>query len=445
MKKLLAASTALAVAAPRATPGLSVRPRGVRALRADASGTEILNEMKTIFSQFKEKNDERLNALEKKISDGLENETVEKINAEIDKLQDAYDAAAAKLAALSAGGGSGDADSPERKAYKKAFNSWFRKGDRAVQDLDMNELAVKAAMSTDSDPDGGYVVPDEMTREITRVQSTVSAMRQLATVISIGSSVYKKPINLGGAGSGWVGEKEARPETDSPTLAMLEFPAMELYANPAATQAMLDDAYFNVEQWLGGEVGIVFAEQEGSAFITGNGVNKPRGIIGYDTVADASYEWGKLGFVASGVAAALNDATHDGFEGLIDLTYALKQGYRTNAGWLMNRQTTGKIRKLKALGDTQSYLWQPPVQAGEPATILGYPTRDDDNMQNVGANAFPIAFGDFKRGYLIVDRVGVRVLRDPFTNKPYVLFYTTKRVGGGVQNFEAIKLYKIAA
>ena len=189
---------------------------------------------------------------------------------------------------------------------------------------------------------------------------------------------------------------------------------------------------------------ITFAELEGAAFIAGTGVNQPRGLLSYDKVTDTSYAWGKLGYLATGVAGKLSDSTHNGVDALLDVVYAIKQGYRQNARWLMNRSTQAAIRKLKSKQE-ELYLWQPSMQLGQPATILGYPVVDDDNMPDIGADEYPIAFGDFQRGYLIVDRMGIRVLRDPFTNKPYVHFYTTKRVGGGVQNFEAIKLLKAAA
>jgi HK97 family phage major capsid protein len=302
---------------------------------------------------------------------------------------------------------------------------------------------VKASLRTDSDPDGGYVVPDQMESTIDRVLGTVSAMRSIARVISISAGTYKKLVNQGGATGGWVGERESRPETSTPTLSELTFPAMELYANPAATQTLLDDARISIEQWLADEVSIVFAEKEGAAFISGTGVNQPRGLLSYDTVADASYAWGKLGYVVSGVTAALTDGTHNGADALTDLVYSIKQGYRQNSRFLMNRKTQAAIRKFKSKTE-ELYLWQPSIQVGQPATILGYPVTDDDNMPDATAGGnLPIAFGDFQRGYLIVDRMGIRVLRDPFTNKPYVHFYTTKRVGGGVQNFEAIKLLKI--
>jgi HK97 family phage major capsid protein len=215
---------------------------------------------------------------------------------------------------------------------------------------------------------------------------------------------------------------------------------MELYANPATTQTLLDDAFVDIGQWLADEVSITFAEQEGLAFINGTGVKKPRGILGYTTVADANYAWGKIGYLGTGGAAFAADPA--GLDKLISMVYALKQGYRTNASFLANRTTIGVIRQMK---DSQGhYQWQPSSQIGEPPTLLGYPIVDDDNMDDLGANKYPVAFADFKRAYVIVDRIGTRVLRDPFSNKPYVSFYTTKRVGGGVQNFEAIKLLKCA-
>jgi HK97 family phage major capsid protein len=391
------------------------------------------------FSDMKVENDAAL-----KKHDAVQSEKVEKINSaitsEMTKLQAAIDETAKQIAALKIGS-SGPLADPNKKAHADAFDKFFRKGVEAG----LRDLEIKAAMRTDSDPDGGYIVPAEMETSIDRVLSTVSAMRSLATVRQISTGMLKKPVNLGGTDSGWVGERQSRPETNTSTLSLLEFPAMELYANPAATQSMLDDAAVNIEQWISDEVSIVFAEQEGAAFITGSGVNRPRGILSYDTVANASYVWGKLGFIVTGVAADINDGSNNGIDKILDLVYGVKQGYRANSSFLMNRTLQGKVRKLKntTSGD---YLWAPPqvngTQLAQPATLAGYPISDDDNMPDVGANAFPIAFGDFKRGYLIVDRVGIRVLRDPYTNKPYVMFYTTKRVGGGVQNFEAIKLLK---
>lgn len=421
---------------------LNARARGLVGVRADAgNATKILAELQKTFEDFKAEREAELKGIEAKFADVVQTEKVDRINSEITKLQQSLDEVNAALAALKVGGaGDGKPLSAEKKAHATAFNQFFRRG----VENGLRDLEVKAALRTDSDPDGGYVAPDEMESTIDRVLGTVSAMRSISRVMSISAGAYKKLVNQGGATGGWVGERQSRPETSTPTLVELSFPAMELYANPAATQTLLDDARISIEQWLADEVSVTFAEMESAAFVNGDGVNKPRGLLAYDTVADASYAWGKLGYIASGVAAALTDSTHNGADALTDLVYAIKQGYRQNSRFLMNRKTQAVLRKLKSKTE-ELYLWQPSIQVGQPATMLGYPVVDDDNMPDVGSDKFPIAFGDFQRGYLIVDRMGVRVLRDPFTNKPYVHFYTTKRVGGGVQNFEAIKLLKIAA
>jgi HK97 family phage major capsid protein len=213
---------------------------------------------------------------------------------------------------------------------------------------------------------------------------------------------------------------------------------MELYAMPAATQVLLDDAQVDTEAWLASEVQTVFAEQESTAFVTGNGTNKPKGFLSYTNVADGSFSWGNIGYVATGVSAGF--AASNPADNLLDLAYAPKQAYRANGSWVMNRKTESTIRKFK--DTTRNYIWQPGTVAGAPATLFGYPVVESEDMPDIAANSYSVAFGDFARGYLIVDRAGIRVLRDPFTAKPYILFYTTKRVGGGVQNFEAIKLLK---
>lgn len=411
------------------------RARGLVAVRNDASATAVLAELQKTFQAFKEAREEEMKGINAKFDDVVTKEKVDRINNEISDLTKMLDEVNATMNALRVGGGGGE-DDPDKAAYGQAFNKWFRKGDRAVEDL--GELAVKAKMTTDSDPDGGYLVPTEMDSQIDRVLGTVSAMRQLARVISISTDEFKKLVNMGGAGSGWVGEREDRSETSTPTLRELVFNTAEIYANPAATQKLLDDASVDIAAWLADEVGIEFAEQEGAAFVTGDGVKKPRGFLAYDTVANASYTWGKLGFVISGGAAGF--ASANPADAIIDLYYALKAGYRNGASFLTSDAVMKDIRKFK---DGQgNYLWAPPTGPDMPATILGKPVVTDDNMPALGSNAFPMAFGNFQRGYLIVDRMGVRVLRDPYTNKPYVHFYTTKRVGGGVQNFEAIKLLK---
>jgi HK97 family phage major capsid protein len=245
---------------------------------------------------------------------------------------------------------------------------------------------------------------------------------------------------VSGPASGWVGETAPRPQTDAPALAEMSFPAMELYAMPAATQALLDDAAVDIEAWISSEVDTVFAEQEGAAFVAGDGINKPKGLLAYTAVADSAWSWGNLGYIATGAAGGFKATAAS--DTLIDTIYSLKSGHRQNANFVMNRKTQAEVRKLK---DAEGrYLWQPPATAGEAASLVGFPVVEAEDMPDIAANAMAIAFGDFRAGYLVVDRTGVRVLRDPYSAKPYVLFYTTKRVGGGVQNFEAIKLVKFA-
>lgn len=424
---------------------LNPRARGLVSVRADASEqTKLFAELRTSFEEFKAAREEELKGINAKFDDVVTREKVDRINADITALNTALNEVNAAIAAAVVGPAGGVSHDPDVLAHTTAFNTWFRKGDRAI-DADMRELEVKAKMTTQSDPDGGYLVPEETEAGIDRVLGTVSTMRSLARVISIGTSTYKKLVNMGGAGAGWVGEEQARPETDTPTLREIAINTAELYANPAITQTALDDARIDIAAWLADEVSIEFAEQEGEAFIIGNGVNKPRGILSYDTVANASYAWGKLGYVASGKAGDFADAsaTVSKADALVDLYYALKSGYRNGASWLMSDAVMGAVRKFK---DAEgNFLWAPPTAAAGVATILGKPVYNDDNMPKVEAGKFPIAFGDFNRGYLIVDRFGVRVLRDPYTNKPFVHFYTTKRVGGGIVNFEAMKLLKIAA
>lgn len=404
-----------------------------------ATPEKVFNDLNTAFESFKAANDKELADLKKGMGDVVQTEQVDRINAEITALKKDIDAANAKAAAAIVGGAGKDVD-PDKAAHATAFDRFFRKG----VDNDLHGLEVKAKLRTDSDPDGGYLVPEETEAGIDRVLGTVSTMRSLSRVINISGDTYKKLVNQGGASSGWVGEREARPETNTPTLREIAINAHELYANPASTQKALDDARIDIAAWLAEEVSIEFAEQEGEAFVSGDGVNKPRGLLSYTNVANASYAWGKLGFIGTGASGAFKttSATVSPADDLIDLYYALKAGYRNGASWLMSDATMAAVRKFK--DNDGAYIWAPPSAASEVATILQKPVYSDDNMQAIGANAYPIAFGNFQRGYMVVDRQGIRVLRDPYTNKPNVHFYTTKRVGGGVVNFEAIKLLKMA-
>jgi HK97 family phage major capsid protein len=399
---------------------------------------EAFADFRLAFEAFKDANDERLAELEKRGGDVVSEEKVDRINRALDEQKKALDeltlsASRPLMGETKAQGAGFDRATRERKA---AFDRYMRKGDVSG----FSSLEVKA-LSEGSNPDGGYVVPLEIGETIDRILAKASPIRAIASVQQIGSSVYRKPITSVAAASGWTGETDSVSQTNTPTISAIDFPAMELYAMPAATQPLLDDAQVDIEQWLANEVQIVFAEQEGAAFVNGDGSNKPTGFLHYTTAADASWVWGKLGYIASGADGAF--ASSDPADALINLAYAPKQGYRANATWVMNRKTESTVRKFK--DSTDNYIWQPGTAAGQPATLLGYSVAEAEDMPDIASNSYSIAFGDFARGYLIVDRVGIRTLRDPFSAKPYVLFYTTKRVGGGVQNFEAIKLMKFAA
>ncbi len=322
------------------------------------------------------------------------------------------------------------------REHKDAFDGYIRRGETAA----LGKLEAKA-LSVGSDPDGGYLVPDETERAINSALKDISPIRAIAGIRQVTGSVYKKPFSITAAGTGWVGETDVRPQTTSPTLAELSFPTMELYAMPAATASLIDDAAVNIDEWIAEEVRSAFAEQEGNAFVVGNGVNKPKGFLDYTKVAESSWSWGNTGFIATGNCRRV-PGHRTPSDVLIDLVYALKSGYRANAHWVMNRSTEAAIRKLKDADG--NYLWQPAAAPGAMPTLMGFGIAEAEDMPDIGANAYAIAFGDFQRGYLIVDRLGIRILRDPYSSKPYVLFYTTKRVGGGIQDFNAIKLLKFA-
>ncbi len=397
--------------------------------------TAAFDDFMEAFGAFKDANDRRLGEIEQKLTaDVVTRDKVDRINRAMDEHKRVLDQIVLRKARPPLGDAGGA--SIEASEHKAAFDGYIRRGDEAG----LRALEAKA-MSAGSGSDGGYLVPPETDSEIGRRLTSVSPIRSLATVRRVSSAVLKKPFATAGLSSGWVAETAARPQTTTPQLAELSFPTMELYAMPAATQALLDDAAVDIEAWIAGEVDIVFAEQEGTAFVSGDGVNKPKGFLAYTAVADGSWSWGNLGYIATGAAGAF--ASSGPSDVLVDTIYALKAGHRQNASFVMNRKTQSAIRKFKDADG--NYLWHPPAGAGQAASLMGFAIAEAEDMPDVAANALAIAFGDFRAGYLVVDRAGVRILRDPYSAKPYVLFYTTKRVGGGVQNFEAIKLVKFAA
>lgn len=390
---------------------------------------------------LKEDNDKRLKDIESKgYAPADRVEQVERINAELTKdlkaLREQANAMETALAKAEFSGGGKAADKAKAE-HRAAFEKWFRKGGDTSA---LRELEVKAELSTLSDPDGGYITaPPEVEQTIDRVATNVSAMRRICTVRPINADQYTKLMNVGGASSGWVGEEETRSgDTDTPELKEIVINCQEVYAEPITTQKMLDDSIIDIGAWLGDEVVIEFDDQEGTKFISGNGVKCPRGIAAYPMITNSSYLWGKVGYIAGGHASLLNNA-----DKITSLQHALKPKYRANGLWLMNDATCEKIRLLKD-GDG-NYIWRAGLEAGKPDVLLGKPIEYDDYMDDIGANKYPLAFADFKRAYMIIDRMGIRILRDNLTVKGKVKFYTTKRVGGGITNYEAVKFLKIAA
>ncbi|KPH57581.1 phage major capsid protein [Novosphingobium sp. ST904] len=290
--------------------------------------------------------------------------------------------------------------------------------------------------------DGGYAVPREVDALISARLKNISPIRSIAQVVQTGTAGYRKLITTGGTASGWVSETGARTETATPSFAEIAPPAGELYANPAASQAMLDDSAFDIQSWLADEIAMEFARAEGAAFVNGTGTNQPKGFLAAPNAAtaDAARPFGTLQFLVSGNAAGFDTSPE---LKLIDLVHSLKGGHRQGASWVMNSKTLAVVRKLKAADG--SFLWQPGLMEGQPNRLLGYPVVEAEDMPDVAANAFPIAFGNFRAGYLIAERSATSILRDPFTNKPFVHFYATKRIGGQVLDSDAIKLLKISA
>lgn len=397
--------------------------------------TAAFDDFMEAFEAFREANDQRLHEIEQKMSaDVVTRDKVDRINRAIDEQKKVLDELALKKA-RPALGHRGD-DTPENAEHKAAFDAYIRRGDEAG----LRELEAKS-FSGSTGADGGYLVPPEVDSEIGRRLGAVSPVRALATVRQVSSAVLRKPFAPAGLSTGWVSETAARPQTGTPQLAELAFPTMEIYAMPAATQALLDDAAVDIEAWIASEIDLAFAEQEGAAFVKGDGISKPKGFLSYDTVNNAAWEWGRIGTISTGQAGGFLSGNPS--DVLIDTVYALKAAHRQNASFVMNRRTQGSIRKFKDADG--NYMWRPPVSAGQSASLAGFPVVEAEDMPDIAAGSLSIAFGDFRSGYLVVDRTGVRILRDPYSAKPYVLFYTTKRVGGGVQNFEAIKLVKFAA
>ena len=371
---------------------------------------------------------------------------IERHEREAAEMHVALNTHAQKIAAISIGAGAGGAGaglSPgDHYEGRQAFAHYLRTGDVQAG------LRPQAGMRESSGPDGGYSVPQTIDAAIQHQLVDFSPIRDWATVITLGqgAGVYSRIINRRGAQSGWVGEEEARPETAGPALGTVTPAEGEVYANASITQWLLDDSTFNMGAFITDNIIDEFGLQEGDAFVNGDGVKKPKGFLAQpvSTAGDDARPFGTLQYIPTGAAGAFVAAPNQ-CDVLVDLVYSVKAAYRKGqgVGWMMNSLTAGHIRKFK--DSDGRYIWTEALKEGEPALLLGFPVAINEDMPDIGANSMSVAFGNFRRGYLIVDRLGTRILRDPFTNKPKVLFYCTKRVAGHVSDSRAIKLLKFAA
>lgn len=375
--------------------------------------TQLLNEMKSVFEQFKEKHSQLETEVKRYGEASQETKDV------LDRLNDRLDELETKMSRPTLG--SNMQTGQVETEHEKAFNAYLRKGERG---LSADELK---ALSTDSDPDGGYMVPTQRANSIIEKLVEYSPIRMLANVVTITGNAYEVPAEDDPIfEANWVSERGSRPETSTGSLRMERIPVHEIYAKPRATQTMLDDSAFNVEGWINNRVATRFAVLEAQAFLSGDGVGKPEGILTKSGITE----------VVSG------DASKITADSLIEIYYNLPEFYVRNSTWLMKRSTIKEIRKLKT-NDNQ-YLWQPGLAGVAPATILDRPYVEAVDMPAIATNAYPVLFGDFRAAYTIVDRQGIRILRDPYSSKPYVEFYTTRRVGGQVVQADALRKLKIS-
>ncbi len=408
-----------------------------------------LTELYRSFELFKEANDQRLREIEAKGSaDPLTEIKVNRLNERFDTLETAMrrtaraaeqksdeEKEAEMFSVERKHSYSGDLDVKTYRHYKAALNKYLRKNNAGSS---LDEIK---ALSVGSDPDGGFAVPPDMGGRIVELVYETSPVRQVANVVTIGSDALEGINDLGQPDSGWVGEMDVRNDTATPQIGEWRIPVHEQYAEPSATQKLLDDAMFDVEGYLTKKIADRLSRMENTAFVAGNGIRQPRGFLTYPAGVPSATSFSVIEQIASGAAGAFS-STAPG-DALISLVYALKAPYRDKAVFLMARETLGEVRKLKdSMG---RYLWQPDFQMRQGGHLLGFNVVEAADMPAMAANSLSIAFGDFSQGYQIVDRIGIRILRDAFTAKPYVKFYTTKRVGGDVINFEAIKLMTFAA
>lgn len=426
---------------------------------------DALDKIATAFEEYKKTNDARIDAIREGKSGADFEAKLAKIDQHIVALEDVksrLEKAETKLARPGATGGAKDERAtPEADAYKTAFLNWMRNPTdperrTALQQRAKDLRRVEAKAFGDDDgfemrssqtvtstgSAGGFALPEVIERQIARLSLDISPIRQISTVRTVGGPDYKELIDVGGAAFEWVGEAGTRSQTNTPDLQEVAPTFGMASAKPQASEESLDDLFFDVENWLVTSAAEAIAQGEGAAAVLGNGTNKLTGFLAGPTpvaTADSSRAFGTLQYIASGQAAALPTSA----DTFYDLIYALRARYRANARWVTSKLLVAALRKYK--DTTNNYLWQPSLVAAEPSTFMGYPIVEAEDMPAVGAGAFPLAFGDFREGYLIADRVGMRITRDEITTPGFVKFYVRKRVGGKLRNTQAIKLLKIAA
>jgi HK97 family phage major capsid protein len=388
-----------------------------------------VEDVKKAVADFRAENEKALAEVKKNGHATAETrEMVDRLNARVTEVLAQVDEVQKQAQRLKPADGA-EAD-PKKAEHRKAFQGYLRKGD---------VTSLKAAISVGSDPDGGYAVPETLDLMIERYERDNTPMRTVCNVQTLSNENYTKLVSQGGASSGWVGEKQSRAETGTPTLATLKPYFGELYAKPKSTQRALDDSAVDIEAWLSEEVGLEFAEQENAAFLTGDGSEKPKGLLAYtlSTATDGPRSFGSIQKIVTGSPGAFVA------DKIVDLVHALKRGYRQGAQFMLSNLSLAAIRKLK---DGQgNYLWQPNFAQGSSGLLLGYGIVENDDMPDPAADANALIFADFRRAYTIYDVRGVRVLRDEFTEKPHVMFYTTKRVGGMLVQDRAAKVLTLSA
>jgi HK97 family phage major capsid protein len=321
--------------------------------------------------------------------------------------------------------------------HQKAFAAYLRTGDDdGLRGLEIESKAMSSAVAGD----GGYLVDPETAESIKSVLKSNASIRAIAQVVTVEATSYDVLVDHSDVGSGWASETATQVETDTPQIERVTIPLHELSAMPKASQRLLDDSAFDIEGWLAGRIADKFARAEAAAFVYGDGVDKPKGFLAHPIVAEADWDWGSIGYVATGA-----DGDFDAIspaDAILDLVYSLDAEYRANASFVMNSKTAGAVRKMKDADGR--FLWSDGLSSGEPARLLGYPVLVAEDMPDIAPDTVAIAFGDFRAGYTVAERPDLRVLRDPFSAKPHVLFYATKRVGGDVSDFAAIKLLKFS-